>query len=106
MRTEINLLGEAPLRRHMKNASCDRAPARGSPSRNIIMEKRRFGRTAKLPSTLAIKHQMLSSMLLDEFMAAPSGAIFDGDGSPALRALRKLMQIDPTHAPKFARVGS
>lgn len=90
----------------MEEASRDRVPARGSPSRNIIMEKRRFGRTAKLPSTLAIKHQILSSMLLDEFMAAPSGAVFDSDGSPALRAIRKLLCIYPARTPEPVRIGS
>jgi hypothetical protein len=54
------------------------------------MKTQRFGRTIKLPSTLAIKHQILTMMLEDEIKAVPTGAEFDPRTSPALASLRKL----------------
>lgn len=50
----------------------------------------RFGRKLKLPSTVAIKHQLLVMMLEDEIKAVPSGGSFSEDKSPAIAALRRL----------------
>jgi hypothetical protein len=50
----------------------------------------RFGQKIKLPSTLAIKRQVLSLMLEDEIRAVPAGALFEPNTSPALASLRKL----------------
>jgi hypothetical protein len=54
------------------------------------MKTQRFGRTIKLPSTLAIKHQILTMMLEDEIKAVPTGSEFEPSTSPALISLRKL----------------
>jgi hypothetical protein len=54
------------------------------------MKNHRFGRTLKLPSTLAIKHQILTMMLEDEVKAIPTGAAFDPSKSPALASLKRL----------------
>jgi hypothetical protein len=54
------------------------------------MKTQRFGRTIKLPSTLAIKHQILTMMLEDEIKAVPTGSEFDPSTSAALASLRKL----------------
>ena len=54
------------------------------------MKTRRFGLTIKLPSTLAIKHQLLTMMLEDEIKAVPVGSVFDPEKSPAIVALRRL----------------
>lgn len=55
------------------------------------MKNHRFGRGIKLPSTVAIKHQILTMMLEDEIKAVPTGSVFDPDKSPALASLRKLL---------------
>jgi len=52
------------------------------------MRTHRFGRKLKLPSTVAIKHQLLVVMLEDEIRAA-SGSFKDTE-SPALAMLRRL----------------
>jgi len=54
------------------------------------MKTQRFGRAIKLPSTHAIKHQLLTSMLEDEIRAVPAGSVFEPATSPALASLRKL----------------
>lgn len=54
------------------------------------MQTHRFGRKIKLPSTLAIKHQVLTLTLEDEIRAIPVGSAFDPSTSPALASLRKL----------------
>ena len=53
------------------------------------MRNHRFGNKIKLPSTFAIKHQLLMMMLEDELRATPSGTPFD-ENSPALAMLRRL----------------
>ena len=52
------------------------------------MRTHRFGRKLRLPSTVAIKHQLLMVMLEDEIRAA-SGSFKDSE-SPALAMLRRL----------------
>ena len=54
------------------------------------MLKQRFGRKLKLPSTRAIKHQILMQMLEDEIRAVRPGESFDENGSAALGKLRLL----------------
>jgi hypothetical protein len=54
------------------------------------MLSQRFGRKLKLPSTAAIKHQLLFMMLEDEIRAIPAGRSFKPDASVALRLLRRL----------------
>lgn len=56
------------------------------------MQGQRFGRKIKLPSTFAIKHQMLTMMLEDEIRATPPDGAFDEDKSPALTMLKRLKQ--------------
>lgn len=53
------------------------------------MRNRRFGHKIKLPSTFAIKYQIVMMMLEAEIRETPSGAPFD-ENSPALAMLRKL----------------
>jgi len=54
------------------------------------MRDYRFGRKLKLPSTLALKHQMLMLMLRDEISAVAPGAVFEPKASPALAGLSQL----------------
>jgi hypothetical protein len=53
------------------------------------MLSHRFGRKLKLPSTAAIKHQLLMLMLEDEIRAVPAGS-FKADTSATLEKLRRL----------------
>ena len=53
------------------------------------MRTHRFGNKIRMPSTVAIKHQLLMMMLEDEVRATPSGTAFDAK-SPALTMLRRL----------------
>jgi hypothetical protein len=57
------------------------------------MRAHRFGSKIKLPSTTAIKHQLLTMMLEDEVRAVPTGAIFQEGDSPALALLRRLRAL-------------
>jgi hypothetical protein len=52
--------------------------------------RHRFGRRLKLPSTRAIKHQILMLELEDEISAASPGNPFDQNESVALAQLRQL----------------
>ena len=54
------------------------------------MRAHRFGNKIKLPSTLAIKHQLLTMMFEDEIRAIPTGGHFAENESPALAMLRRL----------------
>lgn len=55
------------------------------------MLTQRFGRKLKLPSTAAIKHQLLMLMLEDEIRAVPQHEVFTAGSSPALGKLRRMM---------------
>jgi hypothetical protein len=50
----------------------------------------RFGSKIKLPSTMAIKHQLLTMMFEDEIRAIPLGGAFNENASPALAMLKRL----------------
>jgi hypothetical protein len=54
------------------------------------MRALRFGRKIRLPSTVAIKHQLLTMMFQDEIRAIPPGGFFEESKSPALGMLRRL----------------
>lgn len=54
------------------------------------MKTHRFGQRIKLPSTLAIKRQVLTLLLEDEIRAVPADAVFEPTTSPALASFRKL----------------
>lgn len=54
------------------------------------MRVTRFGSKIKLPSTVAIKHQILVMMLEDEIRAIAPGGCFEEDRSQALASLRRL----------------
>lgn len=54
------------------------------------MLSHRFGRKLKLPSTAAIKHQLLLMMLEDEIRAIPPGESFKNGTSATLGKLRRL----------------
>jgi hypothetical protein len=54
------------------------------------MRDLRFGRKIKLPSTRAIKHQLLTLMFEDEIRALPPGSAFKEKESPALAQLYRL----------------
>ncbi|HZP20875.1 MAG TPA: hypothetical protein VFB16_11795 [Bauldia sp.] len=54
------------------------------------MKGYRFGRKLQLPSTIAVKHQVLMLMLRDEIGAVASGAVFQPKQSPALEGLKRL----------------
>jgi len=56
----------------------------------------RFGRKLKLPSTRAIKHQILIMMLQDEILSSPSEQPFIAEKSPALAKMRRLAAERPT----------
>jgi hypothetical protein len=49
-----------------------------------------FGRKIKLPSTVAIKHQLLMMIFEDEIGAIPLGGTFNENKSPALAMLKRL----------------
>ena len=57
------------------------------------MRNYRFGRRIRLPSTVAIKHQLLTLMLEDEIRAMPPGELFNEKASPALGMLRQLVGV-------------
>jgi hypothetical protein len=57
------------------------------------MQGNRFGRKLKLPSTAAIKHQLLLMMLEDEVRAIPPDGSFDQDTSATLAKLRRLRAV-------------
>ena len=54
------------------------------------MRAHRFGNKIKLPSTLAIKHQLLTMMFEDEIRAIPTGGHFEENELPALAMLQRL----------------
>jgi hypothetical protein len=54
------------------------------------MRNHRFGRKIKLPSTVAIKHELLTMMFEDEIRAIPPGELFKENESPALAMLQRL----------------
>jgi len=56
------------------------------------MRTHRFGNKIRMPSTVAIKHQLLTMMLEDEIRATPTGAAFD-ENSPALVMVRALKRL-------------
>lgn len=60
------------------------------------MRTHRFGNKIRLPSTVAIKHQLLMMMLEDELRATPSGTPFE-ENSPALALLRRLRGLPGIH---------
>jgi len=62
----------------------------GGKINEIAMNALRFGRKIQLPSTAAIKHQVLRLMLEEEIRAVPAGSLFEPNTSPALASLRKL----------------
>jgi len=54
------------------------------------MRAHRFGRKITLPSTLALKHQLLTMMFEDEIRALPTGGHFEENESPALAMFQRL----------------
>ena len=54
------------------------------------MRNVRFGKKLKLPSTAAIKHQLLVMMLEDEIRSLQPGRSFVAEDSAAIAALRRL----------------
>ena len=64
---------------------------------DACMRTHRFGTKIKLPSTLAIKHQLLTMMLEDEVGATPAGVPFNERDSPALGMLRRLLGSQKQH---------
>jgi hypothetical protein len=76
-------------RPHMSVTSPTEVPRTGYP-KGGFMRIHRFGRKLKLPSTVAIKHQLLRMMLEDEIRAIPPGGCFKENESPALAMLRRL----------------
>jgi hypothetical protein len=60
------------------------------PGKEASMRPNRFGSKIKLPSTVAIKHQLLIMMLEDEIRAIPAGGHFKENESTALRMLGQL----------------
>jgi hypothetical protein len=63
------------------------------------MRAHRFGRKIKLPSTVAIKHQLLTMMFEDELRAVQPGDVFKKDESPALALLQRLRGSSPECRP-------
>jgi len=63
------------------------------------MRDHRFGSKIKLPSTIAIKHQLLTMMLEEEIRAIPAGGLFKEDESPALAMLERLRGSSPACRP-------
>jgi hypothetical protein len=62
------------------------------------MQGHRFGRKIKLPSTLAIKHQILTMMFEDEIRALRPGSLFKESESAALAQLARLRGFAPPRA--------
>ena len=63
------------------------------------MRDHRFGHKIKLPSTVAIKHQLLTMMFDDEIRAIPPDGLFKENESQALASLRRLRGSSPVVAP-------
>jgi len=63
------------------------------------MRDHRFGSKIKLPSTIAIKHQLLTMMFEDELRAIPPGGLFKENESPALAMLQRLRGSSPACHP-------
>ena len=61
------------------------------------MRTHRFGSKIRLPSTVAIKHQLLTMMLEEEVRATPAGVSFNESDSPALGMLRRLAGYQKQH---------
>jgi hypothetical protein len=61
------------------------------------MNTYRYGRKLKLPSTAAIKHQLLMLMLEDEIRAIPAGGSFIEKDSAALTSLHRLNNTRAAH---------
>lgn len=59
------------------------------------MRAHRFGSKIKLPSTRAIKHQLLLMMFEDEVRAILPGGLFIENESPAFAMLRQLRDPSP-----------
>jgi hypothetical protein len=57
------------------------------------MHANQFGRKIKLPSTAAIRYQLLMMMLEDEIRAVPEGDQFKKNESAALHILLRLWLI-------------
>jgi len=64
---------------------------------DAYMRTHRFGTKIKLPSTVAIKHQLLTMMLEDEVRATPAGVPFNERGSRALGMLRRPVVSQKLH---------
>jgi hypothetical protein len=62
------------------------------------MLTQRFGRKIRLPSTAALKHQLLMLMLEDEIRAIPADGTFKPDTSAALGKLRRLKRTNARSA--------
>ena len=67
--------------------------------KEALMRGQRFGRKIKLPSTMAIKHQLLTMMFEDEVRAIPCGGAFNEDESPALAMLKRLRGLPLVRRP-------
>ena len=61
------------------------------------MRTHRFGSTIRLPSTAAIKQQLLTVMLENEVRATPAGVPFNEKDSSALGILRRLVGSQKQH---------
>jgi hypothetical protein len=59
------------------------------------MRDHRFGRKIKLPSTVAIKYELLTMMVEGEIRAVPPGELFKESESPALAMLQRLRGSSP-----------
>jgi hypothetical protein len=59
------------------------------------MRAQRFGNKIKLPSTMAIKHQLLMMMFEDEIRAIQPDGFFNENESPALAMLQRLRGSSP-----------
>jgi hypothetical protein len=59
------------------------------------MRDHRFGRKIKLPSTVAIKYELLTMMVEDEIRALPPGELLKESESPALAMLQRLRGSSP-----------
>ena len=58
-----------------------------------------FGRKIKLPSTIAIKRQLLTMMFEEEIRAIPPGGLFKKNESPTLAMLQRLKGSYPACPP-------
>src|SRR5690242_16703306 len=74
-------------------------PPHPATHRRYSMRGQRFGRKIKPPSTMAIKHQLLTMMFEDEIRAIPPGGVFKENDSPALASLNRLMNSPSTRRP-------